>query len=149
MRPYAPSDLKNILKIENLSFSSDEAFSKKTFEHFFKLCPDGFLVAQVEQKTVGYVIGCTEGGIGVIGSLAVAPQFRRQGVGEKLLNFTLKSFRKKGIDAVELCVGVKNLAAVKFYQKFGFEILKTVKNYYRSGEDAYLMRKTLKKEGIK
>jgi len=36
-----------------------------------------------------------------------------------------------------------NLAAISFYQNLGFQILKTIKNYYQNGDDADLISKNL------
>lgn len=148
VRPYALSDLEKILAIERLSFPKT-AYSKAIFNHFFKLCPEGFFVAEVDRKIVGYIIGCEKNGGGEIISMAVDPKFRREGIGGRLLNFILDNFGKKEINALKLHVRTKNRGAIKFYQKFGFQVLKTVKNYYPNGEDTYLMRKVLKKEGEK
>lgn len=148
VRPYVSSDLENILKIERLSFPKT-AYSSDTFSHFFKVCSKGFFLAEVDRKIAGYIIGCIKDGKGEIISLAVDPKFRRKGIGRKLLNFILDKFGKKEISALKLHVRTKNRGAIKFYQKFGFQVLKTVKNYYPNGEDTYLMRKVLKKEGEK
>lgn len=140
IRPFTITDLGKVLEIERSCFSPSEAFSESMFGHFFKACPQGFFVAEENQKIIGYIVGCRKGKEGEVISLAVDPKLRRQGVGGTLLEFLLKDFREEGINTIELFVRIKNPGASKFYQKFGFEIIETVKDYYQDGADAYLMK---------
>jgi ribosomal-protein-alanine N-acetyltransferase len=48
-----------------------------------------------------------------------------------------------GAEAVYLEVRVSNKEAISLYKKLGFEEVRIVKEYYRDGEDAYVMVKKL------
>jgi len=76
-------------------------------------------------------------------NLAVDPLFRRQGIGSILLQRGLEYLRSLGAKTCELEVRVNNEEAIALYEKFGFGIKETIKNYYRNGDDAYLMIKEL------
>lgn len=53
---------------------------------------------------------------------------------------------KPEIEAVYLHVQTNNEAAIAFYNKFGFEIADTIKDYYKRIEppDCYVLQKKLK-----
>lgn len=53
--------------------------------------------------------------------LWVAPEFRRLGVGSLLLRTVLDRLRKSGVHTVWLYILNGNHAAMRFYQKFGFQ----------------------------
>ena len=53
---------------------------------------------------------------------ALLPQFRRQGIGERLIRQTLAAARAFGLHRVELTVRENNAGAIALYKKFGFAI---------------------------
>lgn len=111
---------------------------------YHALSPDLFLVAEVEGRVVGYVIGlCKRWGEGHVISLAVHPRHRRRGIGRALMEALLARFKERGMQAVRLEVRVSNTPAIKLYEKLGFRIKGVSQGYYLDGEDAYLMVKEL------
>jgi ribosomal protein S18 acetylase RimI-like enzyme len=52
--------------------------------------------------------------------MGVRSEWRRQGIGRKLLDACLELARKAGIEKVELEVFADNLGATRLYQSFGF-----------------------------
>ena len=73
--------------------------------------------------------------------------YRRCGVGKRLLDHVLKIAEDDGqIDAIFLHVQISNDEAIQFYEKFGFKIMDTKKDYYKRIEpaDAYVLEKSLK-----
>ncbi len=62
--------------------------------------------------------------IGVLG-MGLLPQFRRQGIGTRLMAEALQAAREAGFSRVELNVYRSNTNAVRLYQKAGF-LLKAV-----------------------
>jgi len=80
---------------------------------------------------------------GHIMNLAIDPAFRRLGIGGLLLQRGLEYLQSLGAKACELEVRVNNQEAIALYEKFGFAIKERIKNYYRNGDDAYLMIKEL------
>ncbi|GAB1602008.1 N-alpha-acetyltransferase 50-like [Argonauta hians] len=74
--------------------------------------------------------------------------YRRLGIGTVMLNHVLKICEEDGnFDNVFLHVQVNNVGAIKFYEKFGFEIVEEKKNYYKRIEpaDAYVLQKSFTK----
>ncbi len=58
------------------------------------------------------------GNMGVI----LLPEYRGQGLGEKLIKATIKVAKKKGVKRVELGVVSDNRNAISLYLKLGFEV---------------------------
>ena len=75
-----------------------------------------------------------------IATIATHPDFRKQGIGEKLLSFTLKSAKDEGAVSSFLEVRESNDAAIMMYRKFGYVESGRREGYYKdNGEDAILM----------
>jgi ribosomal-protein-alanine N-acetyltransferase len=75
-----------------------------------------------------------------IATIATHPDFRRRGIGERLLVEALISARKEGARRAFLEVRAGNAAAQAMYRKYGFEITGVRPRYYKdNNEDALLM----------
>jgi ribosomal-protein-alanine N-acetyltransferase len=88
---------------------------------------------------VGYSASVLRGSEGHIISIAVHPNYRGIGIGERLLRENVKQLKDLGAKRVILEVKVDNIQALNLYRKLGFKIVKTLKNYYWDGADAYRM----------
>jgi len=99
------------------------------------------LVAQASRGVAGYLIGREAGGIGEVLNLAVAPEFRRRGMGEALLEAGLAAFRRSRVDEVFLEVRESNTSARALYTRYGFRPVGQRSAYYRNPkEDALVLR---------
>ncbi|KAM7536008.1 hypothetical protein Aperf_G00000095169 [Anoplocephala perfoliata] len=79
-------------------------------------------------------------------TLGCLAPYRRYGVGSLLLRHVLRKCAKnKQVKTVYLHVHIENDDAVKFYEKFGFQITSKIENYYHrlSPQDAYILEKQL------
>jgi ribosomal-protein-alanine N-acetyltransferase len=75
-----------------------------------------------------------------ISTLAVAPDWRRRGLGEMLLWSMLKQAASMAAFEATLEVRVSNQAAQNLYTKYGFEKVGRRRGYYQdNGEDAWIM----------
>ena len=76
-------------------------------------------------------------------------QYRRQGIGSKMLEHVLEYVTKHdtNFDSVFLHVQINNQAALEFYKQFGFEVTESRKNYYKRifPPDADVLTKSLRK----
>ena len=66
--------------------------------------------------------------------LAVRPSHRRQGIGQRMLEWLLESARVAGMASVHLELRSNNDAARRFYRAMNFYETVLVPGYYRSGE---------------
>ena len=90
---------------------------------------------------VGYMMLLTVLPDGEILNLAVMPEYRRQGLADKLFDACLAYCRNRGIEILFLEVRASNTPAVSLYEKQGFVTVGRRKNYYRyPKEDALVMR---------
>ena len=72
--------------------------------------------------------------------LAVAPEYRRQGLGQLLLITLLQDAIVRQLEWATLEVNVNNAGAINLYQKYGFQVVGTRKGYYQpAGDDASIL----------
>ncbi len=123
-------------------------------EYFFRQIQEryaeAFFVAVKEGKVIGYIMCRMEGGIshfglrwvrrGHIVSVAVLQEYRRQNIASELITQSMKALEMVyAAKEVILEVRISNQAAVKLYDKLRFKRIRTLRTYYRNGEDAQLM----------
>lgn len=142
VREVRYKDIPAIYEIERLCFK--DPYELPLLEMYYAISRSLFLVAEKEGRVVGYAIGLAKKwGEGHVISIAVHPEWRRRGVGKRLMLQLLEKMRRMGVRWVRLEVRVSNEAAINLYRRLGFSIEGVLKGYYRDGEDAYLMIKVL------
>ena len=101
-----------------------------------------WLVAMDGESLAGYVGSQTVMDETDMMNLAVTPQFRRQGVGEALVNALVASLKELGSRCLTLEVRDSNGPARALYAKLGFAEVGRRRGYYRDPrEDALILRK--------
>ena len=101
-----------------------------------------WLVAMEGDRLAGYVGSQTVMDETDMMNLAVTPQFRRQGVGEALVNALVASLKEMGSRCLTLEVRDSNGPARALYAKLGFAEVGRRRGYYRDPrEDALILRK--------
>lgn len=83
--------------------------------------PDLFLVAEAGGQIVGSVIGGFDGRRGLVYHLAVAPAFRRSGMGTRLMDEVERRLRAKGCIKSYLLVVPGDEEITHFYEARGWE----------------------------
>ena len=89
--------------------------------------PDLFLVAEVDGALVGTVIGGFDGRRGLIYHLAVAGEYRNQGLASRLMEEVERRLREKGCLKCYLLVLNGNEEAARFYAHRGWTDMKQVR----------------------
>lgn len=103
-----------------------------------------WLVAEEDGKAVGYIGSQSVPPEADVMNLAVAPEYRKRGIGESLLCTMAELLHSKGIEALFLEVRASNEAAIALYTKLGFVRVGRRKKYYvNPQEDALILRKEL------
>ena len=101
-----------------------------------------WLVAVEGEKVAGYVGSQSVMGESDMMNVAVHPDFRRQGIGERLILELIDQLANRGNHSLTLEVRASNVSAIGLYRKLGFEQVGLRKNYYRNPkEDALILRK--------
>lgn len=101
-----------------------------------------WLVAVDGESVVGYVGSQAVLGEADMMNIAVSADYRRQGIGEMLVNELIKRLSAKGNYRLSLEVRVSNEQAIALYRKLGFLQVGKRPNYYHNPkEDALILRK--------
>ena len=107
--------------------------------------PWSLWLAEVQDgKVLGYVGSQMSPPEADVMNLAVSPEARRQGLGEKLMKALCTALGEKQIESLSLEVRASNEAAIALYMKLGFVQDGRRKEYYvNPREDALILRKEL------
>ena len=101
-----------------------------------------WLVAVDGDCVAGYVGSQSVMGESDMMNIAVAPNYRRQGIAEALIEELARQLRDGGNYCLTLEVRASNEPAIALYEKLGFTQVGRRPNYYRSPkEDALILRK--------
>lgn len=136
------SDLAQIVQIEGLCFPDEAAFPPQMFAYLIRYAVS-LVACQPEKKVLGFIMGYTSGRAGAIYTLDVHPEYRRMGIGGKLISALEERLAAMGADTVRLEAATENPMALALYRKSGYHARELVKNYYGHGKHALRMHKRL------
>ena len=137
IRKFKPEDIKRVYEIEYMSFR--QSYGINVFQGLYDMGM-GFFVAEDEGYVVGYVIFWLKyQNQGHIISIAVDKNYRRKGIGRKLLIKAISLLSLLDIDRIYLEVNETNKSAVEFYKSFPFVVDRVVPGYYDNGDGAIVM----------
>ena len=146
IRKMTSEDLPRVVEIDKLSMSNP--WSERMYVTELKNEGARCWVAELDRKVVSFLVLWMILDEAHIATIAVAPELRRQGIGQELLSFALENALKEGALTSLLEVRAGNTAALDLYRRFGYEEVGLRRGYYKdNGEDAVLM--TLHKIGRK
>jgi ribosomal-protein-alanine N-acetyltransferase len=140
--PMTPADLDGVMEVEHRSFLtpwSREAFASELLQTYTV-----YLVAREGERVVGY------GGMHLVWedahvtNIAVHPEYRGRGLGERLMRELIARASARGAQRMTLEVRASNIVAQNLYRKLGFITAPGAvrKGYYTdTGEDAIVMWK--------
>ena len=103
-----------------------------------------WLVAEEDDRIVGYIGSQTVFPDTDMMNVAVHPDVRRRGIGEILVEALIRELQCRGCDSLSLEVRASNAPAIALYEKLGFVQVGRRPGYYRNPrEDALILRKNL------
>ena len=143
IRTMKNSDLDAVMGIELDVYSFP--WSKQIFTDCMRV---GYhcLVITLDEELLGYAIMSAAAGEAHLLNLCIKKQHQRSGLGKLLLRHSIKLAESKKVQSLFLEVRPSNNAALKLYEKLGFNQIGTRKDYYpaKSGrEDAIILALTL------
>jgi ribosomal protein S18 acetylase RimI-like enzyme len=94
--------------------------------------PELFVVAQVDDKLVGTLIGGWDGWRGNMYRLAVDPSYRRCGIGRALVREVEARLRAKGARRITALVLHEERGATEFWTAVGYERDRTIQRHVRN-----------------
>ncbi|HEV2288433.1 MAG TPA: ribosomal protein S18-alanine N-acetyltransferase [Candidatus Acidoferrales bacterium] len=138
IREMQSSDADSVLTIQTQSIEAAQ-WPKKDYESLERAGFRGW-VALVEDQVAGFLVVRLIAGEVEILNLAVAPNMRRRGFGESLLNAAITWAGQNGASRAYLEVRQKNHSAAEFYKAHGFHAIGMRPNYYfNPPDDAILL----------
>ena len=103
-----------------------------------------WLVAEDGGEILGYIGSQSVLDAADVMNLAVSPDHRRKGIGEKLIKALTRHLQENGVIALLLEVRVSNAPAIRLYEKLGFvQVGRRPRYYTKPREDALILRKEL------
>jgi ribosomal protein S18 acetylase RimI-like enzyme len=81
--------------------------------------------------------------LGHLYKILTIPKFRTQKHASRLMVFAIDDLKRRKVDRIYLEVATNNSVGVNFYESFNFEVLTTKQKFYRNGDDAFAMQRTL------
>lgn len=134
--------LSQVEELEKLCFSMPWSYDMLRSQ-----LPDDrhvFLTAERDGEVAGYVGMMYILDEGYISNVAVSPEYRRKGLGDRLISALMERAALLKLAFVTLEVRASNTPAIELYNKHGFVPVGQRKNYYDlPKEDAILMTKFL------
>ena len=153
LREFRREDFNNLWRIDQECFAPGIAYSRLELAAYIQLRGSFTVVAEalgvgpaVESpaKVLGFIVAQVKRrGIGHILTIDVPPASRRFGIGSKLLTTAEERLRAAACRSVVLETAVDNAAALAFYKRHHYSVVKTMPRYYSNGVDAFVLEKEL------
>lgn len=150
IRNYRAADFDRLWQIDQLCFPPGIAYTQMELTGFITRRNAITLVGEFQDSgaqdpTAGFIIAHPiRKKYGRILTLDIIPQARRSGLATQLMNAGEARLRDLGCGEIYLETAVDNEAAIRLYRKLGYEVLRTLPDYYNShGLDAFQMGKRL------
>ncbi len=139
IRRMTLDDLAQVVAIDKVAFSLPWPERSFRFEIADNPASRAW-VAELNGKIVGMIVAWLLVDEAHIATVATHPDFRRQGIANRLLLHTLHYMQGEGAITSVLEVRESNTVAQQMYRKLGFEESGRRPRYYKdNGEDAILM----------
>jgi ribosomal-protein-alanine N-acetyltransferase len=137
LRPLGESDLDAILQLDQTALGG--LWSRAGYQRELASPNSDLLGIWSEGSLLG--LGCLWAILeeAHITTLAIAPDYQRQGLGQWLLLELLRLAQQRGLERATLEVRESNAAALGLYQKFGFRTAGRRKGYYQDNGEAALI----------
>ena len=147
VREFKSDDIRHVVYVNKETLP--ENYPDQFFLGLHYHAPKSFLVAELGNEIVGYIMCRVERGISSFGrlpvkkghivSVAVLDAHRHKGIGSALIKGGMEAMEEYGSSEFFLEVRKGNEDAVSVYETLGFSVRRVLRGYYRDGEDAYLM----------
>ena len=132
-------DMPSVLAIENSSF--EFSWTEEDFIRCLRQRNCIGMVAEQDDEVVGFMIYELHKNRLHILNFAVAPGFRRKGIGNAMVSKLLGKLSHERRNRIMLEVRETNLEAQLFFKALGFRAISVLRDFYDDTvEDAYLMQ---------
>jgi ribosomal-protein-alanine N-acetyltransferase len=144
LRDFRQEEIETLWRIDQQCFAPGISYSRLELATYlqrpgaFSLVADGsggqigFIVAEAGSRATGHII-----------TIDVLPHARGAGIGSRLLRVAEDRLRAADCRSVILETAVDNTAALSFYKRHHYTVVKTLPRYYSNGVDALVLKKDL------
>jgi ribosomal protein S18 acetylase RimI-like enzyme len=131
IRPFIDRDLDQLKRIEKTSFV-DYPWNSEDFAFFLRKLGKGHeaYIAEINETIIGFMLVVKSEWNYKIISIAISPEFRRQGVGTYLIDYIKDRLIPYSREDIYANVRETNKSGIRFFEDQGFIILDTVSNCY-------------------
>ena len=122
IRPYQESDAESVIALWNEVFPNNPSHSSPKLIISQKLAvqPELFFITEISFVILSTIIAGYDGHRGWLYTVAVSPNYQRQGIGSKLMRHAERILIAMGCLKINLQVRVSNAEVVEFYRKLGY-----------------------------
>jgi len=110
----------DVWRESGLSAKTTGRDGREAFERQLRAFPDSYLVAEVDGRVVGVVLGSHDGRKGWINRLAVVPSHRRLGIGLALAQSCDSALRAASMEIVAAMIEEGNDASEQLFRRLGY-----------------------------
>ncbi len=142
IRKSTVEDLDFLVKLENACFLPFQRTSKKNIKHSISSDFQDVLIAEIngrEKEAIGAMVLFKYQRSVRIYSVAILPEFQNKGYGEIMLKHVFELANRSGYEKIGLEASASDTKLISWYKKRGFEVVKTISDYYETGQDAIKM----------
>ncbi|MFX1494463.1 MAG: GNAT family N-acetyltransferase [Promethearchaeota archaeon] len=115
-------DVVDIWKKTGISITSSD--TKDQLIVMLDRNPDLCLIAKIDEKVIGVVMGGFDGRRGYVHHLAIHPEYQKRGYGKLIMDELIERLKKKRVHKIHLFIEKHNEDVIAFYKKLGWEIRK-------------------------
>jgi ribosomal-protein-alanine N-acetyltransferase len=143
LRDYTSADFPAIWSLDQICFPADIAYSKQEMRNYLAQKGAFAIVAEEAGNIAGFMIAHKSREVGYVITIDVHPDHRKRRAGTLLMHAAEQRLRDEGAVLIHLEVAVDNAAAIRFYERHGYRIVRRIAGYYQGSLDAYKMVKRI------
>ena len=138
-------DFAEVLAIEEASF--EFPWTEEEFRQCLQQPNCLGMVAEYEERVVGFVIYETPKNRIFVTNVAVAPEFQRHGIARQMIQKLISKMIYQRRQKIAIEIRETNLPALLCFRALGFRSATILKNFYENrSEDAYVLQYRLGRE---
>lgn len=142
--PLTNKQLIEVWKLNQRCFTNGENYPKPTLNYLLS-APNtlSYRTVTPTDEMVGFIFVTVQDGTAHLTTIGIAPEHRRRGLAQMLINHVESALRQREINMICLEVRVNNFSAQNLYRQLDFAVMQRLTAYYNNGEDGFLMVKSL------